>query len=140
MKRYLVAVDGSDPSRKAAQAAVELAEKTGAEVTLAFCVVPVMTSPDVMWVATAEIDQAQERAGMQILAETKASFSKSKTKIVTVLLRGHAAETIADVAKEQGFDLLVVGSRGHGAVKRLMLGSVATRLLHICEKPMLIVR
>ncbi len=53
---------------------------------------------------------------------------------------GHVAESIAGLAKEGRFDLVVMGSHGHGEVLNLVLGSVATRVLAHCEVPMLLVR
>ena len=53
---------------------------------------------------------------------------------------GPAAETISELADAEGYDLVVVGSTGKGAVKRMLLGSVADRLVHTCTKPVLVVR
>ncbi len=50
-----------------------------------------------------------------------------------------AAHAIADVAKEDGADLIVVGARGHTALAGLLLGSVTQRLLHIAPCPVLVV-
>lgn len=140
MSHYLVAVDGSEAAGKAAQMAVDLAAKTQAKVTFVYCVVPIVNTAEMVWVPSADFDRAQERAGEQILAEAQARFATTGVTLATRLLRGPAAETIADEAKRPGYDLLVVGSHGYGVVKRLLLGSVATRLLHVCEKPILVVR
>lgn len=53
---------------------------------------------------------------------------------------GHAAEEIASFAQNGKFDLLVMGSRGHGALATLVLGSVATKVLANCTVPVLLVR
>ena len=53
---------------------------------------------------------------------------------------GHAAESIAKLAEEGKFDLLVMGSHGHGELANLVLGSVATKVLAKCSKPVLLVR
>jgi nucleotide-binding universal stress UspA family protein len=53
---------------------------------------------------------------------------------------GHAGETIADVADRGRFDLLVMGSHGHGTLTNLVMGSVATKVLAKCKVPVLLVR
>lgn len=53
---------------------------------------------------------------------------------------GHAGETIAKIADSGKFDLLVMGSHGHGALGNLVMGSVATQVLAHCGVPVLLVR
>ena len=53
---------------------------------------------------------------------------------------GHAGETIANMADSGAFDLLVMGSHGHGTLVNLVMGSVATQVLAHCKVPVLLVR
>jgi nucleotide-binding universal stress UspA family protein len=53
---------------------------------------------------------------------------------------GHAAQFIAEHAEEGGFDLLVIGSHGHGALVNLALGSVVTQVIARCKTPTLVIR
>ena len=53
---------------------------------------------------------------------------------------GHAAEAIASLADKGKFDLLVMGSHGHGALGSMVMGSVVTKVLATCKTPLLIVR
>ena len=53
---------------------------------------------------------------------------------------GPAGELIARAASEGGFDLVLMGSHGHGALANLVLGSVATQVLARCQVPVLLVR
>lgn len=53
---------------------------------------------------------------------------------------GEPGDQIAELSREGGFDLLMMGSHGHGALARLLLGSVTSRVLTSCEVPVLIVR
>ncbi len=53
---------------------------------------------------------------------------------------GHAGETIAKFADAGKFDLVVMGSHGHGALSNLVMGSVATQTLAHCSVPVLLVR
>jgi len=53
---------------------------------------------------------------------------------------GHAGEVIASMADKGGFELIVMGSHGHGAIGSLVLGSVANRVLADCKTPVLLLR
>ena len=53
---------------------------------------------------------------------------------------GHAAEVIAKTADAGDFDLLVMGSHGHGTLGNLVMGSVATKVLSACKTPVLLIR
>ena len=67
-------------------------------------------------------------------------FSKQKITAEFVAKVGPAAETIAAVASKGKFDLLMMGSHGHGLLVNLVLGSVTTRVLARCQTPLLIIR
>lgn len=140
MKKILVGVDGSEASLKAAKWAVDLASATGAAVTYAYSIVPVVYPAEMMWVPTIEFERAQQEAAAKLLNQTREQTAQQGVNIENITLHGSAAEAMADEAKAKAYDLLVVGSRGHGAVKRILMGSVASRLVHICERPVLVVR
>jgi nucleotide-binding universal stress UspA family protein len=58
----------------------------------------------------------------------------------STILYGSPAESIAGEAAAADVGMVVVGSRGHGAVARMFLGSVSDRIVHISPKPVLVVR
>ncbi len=138
MKKILVAVDGSPPSIHAAKMALDLARSTGSTLTVAYAVPPVALPGEVPFTIVNEVAQADASRGGQVLAEVTRELGASGAQ--TLLLEGPAAERIAETAEAQEFDLVVVGSRGRNAVARLFIGSVADRLVHICKKPVLVVR
>lgn len=53
---------------------------------------------------------------------------------------GHAGDVIAGMAESGGYDLVMMGSHGHGALGKLVLGSVATKVMAQCKVPVLLVR
>ena len=70
----------------------------------------------------------------------RAFFEQQGIKAHFVHTVGHAAESIAKVAAEGCFDMIVMGSRGHGDLANLVLGSVATQVLARATIPVLLVR
>jgi nucleotide-binding universal stress UspA family protein len=67
-------------------------------------------------------------------------FTKQKLNATFVAKIGNAADNIAAVASKGKFDLLVMGSHGHGTLGNLVMGSVTTKVMAHCETPMLLVR
>ncbi len=67
-------------------------------------------------------------------------FAKQGIKAEFVGKVGAAAEVIATTATKGGFDLVLMGSHGHGTLSNLVLGSVATKVLAHCGTPVLLVR
>lgn len=140
MKRILVGVDGSEPSMKAAQLAAEIAIRFGARVTLAYVVPRLLLPPDAYGLTVADVEQEHRVFGEKLLAHALTRLGESGVQVDTVVLNGPPAEGLAESAQAIGVDLVVVGSRGRGAVARMLLGSVTDRLVHICPKPVLVVR
>lgn len=70
----------------------------------------------------------------------RAFFEQQGIKAKFVHTIGHAAESIAKLATEGRFDLIVMGSRGHGDLANLILGSVATKVLARSATPVLLIR
>jgi nucleotide-binding universal stress UspA family protein len=69
------------------------------------------------------------------------SFFKRHTLAATFVHRlGSAGPTIAKFADQQRFDLIILGTHGHGAVPGLVMGSVATKVVSLCRTPVLLVR
>lgn len=138
MKKILVAVDGSKPSLDAARLALTIAQGTKASLTVAFSVVPIMIPGEVPFTVVNDVMNAEVDRGKEVLASVVKELGGHG--VTSVEVEGPAAERIAQLAEEDGYDLVVVGSRGRNAVARLLLGSVADRLVHICKQPVLVVR
>ncbi len=141
MKRILAAVDGSEPSLRAAQMAADLAMRYQATLKLVHVIAPIMMPPEGYGVWTNEMDKVLQDTAKQVLAKTADQVKTPQLRLETEVIQGGGlAERISDTADADKADLVVVGSTGRGAVQRLLLGSVSGRLVHICKKPLLVVR
>lgn len=76
----------------------------------------------------------------KVFKPIKAFFGKSKLNAAFQHKVGPAADVIAEVARKGDFDLLIMGSHGHGTLGNLVMGSVATKVLAHCGTPALLVR
>ncbi len=125
---------------KATKTAAEIAKATGARMELLFVRAPYVLPAELGMSAAVELDRMEQRRGEDIL---KSAADAAKALGVDVAVRqtnGSPAERIIDAAQEADVDLVAVGSQGKNAITRALLGSVAHRVLHLCSKPVLIVR
>jgi nucleotide-binding universal stress UspA family protein len=136
MKRILVAVDGSEPSLRAARMAAEMAPKLG--LSLAFVYV-VPTAALNEWNAGGDEEEMREDRRQQALAMLAGVAKRIGAHPSLLCVRGHPAESIERLAREEEVELIVLGSRGRTLLGGMLVGSVVHRLVHICHKPTLIV-
>ena len=141
MKKFLVGVDGSPEAGAAVRKAAELAKAFGARLTLVYVAPPNPTYAADTWAAELKRADVIEHGYVPaLLLQAELECRPSGVVADTTSRTGRAAETMAEMAESGGFDLVVVGHRGRGAVQRALLGSVADRLVQICPRPVLVVR
>jgi nucleotide-binding universal stress UspA family protein len=142
MKKIVIATDGSPSGLEAVEFGLELAADQGAEpivvhVAPATEVLPVagfgMGAPVSVPHEPDEYDRASLDQAVEIAAE---HGLEAKAE----LLVGDAAHAIVEYADSVDADLIVIGSRGHGAIAGALLGSVSRRVLHEARRPVLVVR
>lgn len=138
MKKILAAVDGSLASIHAAKKALELATALRAELALVHVTPPTVLPGDMPVAPMVDLREAELARGAAILKDVLGTLERKDIKTQNLL--GPPAEVIADLAMDDGYDLVVVGNKGRGAVSRVLLGSVADRLVHICKRPVMVVR
>ncbi len=138
-KKVLVPTDGSEHAVRAANYAVELARlKPGSEFTLILVHQPyAQLDIEAPFVAYHE---ELERRGEEMMAKTAAVFEKAGIEVDRVFKWGDPGTEIAQFANNQGFDLIVMGTRGAGALTGLLLGSVARKVVHLAQCPVFLVK
>lgn len=143
-KHILLATDGSEASSRAVQLAMGLARAHGARLTALYVVDPYpylgIGEANPMGFQ-AYMSAALEHAGQAHAAVIAAADAEPK---VDVQLRRvedvAAAKGITESARELGADLIVMGSHGRSGLQRLMLGSVAAKVVAQAEVPVLVAR
>ena len=81
-----------------------------------------------------------DEEAQRVFAPLKPFFERNGLQADYVCRIGHAAEVIAETAVNGRHDLAVMGSHGHGAFSKLVMGSVSTKVLAHCSTPVLLVR
>lgn len=132
-KTIVLALDGSDGSRRAIPVAVELARRDGAKIVIAHVEQDVAGKGGGPIPATEDEIQAEVRGQAD---ELSAQGIETSVEMRNVMLGG-PAHAIEEIAEGADADLIVVGTRGQSPVAGLLLGSVTQRLLHIARRPVL---
>jgi nucleotide-binding universal stress UspA family protein len=140
MKTILVAVDGSEHALKGVRAAVELAKAMNLRVELVYVLRPVLLPPTVYAEAIQKVEEGNRLVASDALKAAAQVVKDMGATCETTLLHGAPAEAIADLADADHVWGVVIGAKGHNPVSRVLLGSVADRLVHVCRKPVLVVR
>ncbi|WP_290920782.1 universal stress protein [Halodesulfovibrio sp.] len=137
-QRILVPVDGSISSKNAAKYAAYLSVQTGAKVTILNVYGPIsqlLTGRGLKIIKDELSSHAEE-----ILQEYKAMMEECGATVDTIAKAGETGNTILNTADKINSDLIVMGSRGHSAIEGAIMGSVAIKVLHGANCPVLVTR
>ena len=143
--RIVVGVDGSDESAAALRWAVEEAKlrDAGVEAVHAWSYIPMTTAADsglvpMSWTDSTEMMDATHDAAARVAEQQVESVLGAGHGVAVRLVQGDASDALLESAK--GADLLVVGNRGRGALKEVLLGSTSGRVADHAPCPVVVVR
>ena len=136
-KTILLAVDGSEYSNKALTYAADMAETYRATLWLVH-VFP-HTSDLLGYDDFEKLYAKRKCAGQSILDAALEMLGESEFEIQAELREGPEAESILNFAKNSQADIIVMGTRGMGALKGLLLGSVSRKVIHYANCPVMVV-
>ena len=142
-RRILHPTDFSPASRRAFAKAVHLAKASHAELIITHVqvsVVPIVDDSYVSVRAYREMEAAARRESRKRLAVLVARAMRAGVRARTLLLEGVAADRIVRAAQSRRADVIVMGTHGRTGLTRLMLGSVAGRVVTRARCPVLTVR
>jgi nucleotide-binding universal stress UspA family protein len=139
MKKLLVAVDLSEPSKQVIETSLALARSLDASVELVHVREPFVYALAGQYGPTAEQEQALIRWIDRALGEAADRISHERIPCLTTSLFGSPAREIVAHAEKTGADMIVVGTHGRGGLTHAVLGSVAERIVQKARRPVLAV-
>jgi nucleotide-binding universal stress UspA family protein len=147
IKSILVAVDGSEQATKAAEVAADLAQSCGAKLIVLTVVKPVFGDERdelaelarMEHMERTEYEMLQERGRAIVKAAESSVCEKGLTDLESVVEVGDPAEVIIGMTETRRADFVVIGRRGHGALARLLLGSVSNKVVQLATVPCIVV-
>jgi nucleotide-binding universal stress UspA family protein len=142
-RRLLVAFDGSAHAERALDEAIELAQANRGSVT----VMTVAPEPSRLWAAglgygdPLDLDDLGDQVERQYQSMLDGALQTVPTDVpvAAILKRGAAAPALVDETRTGDHDLIVMGSRGRGELRSLLLGSVSNHVLQASPIPVLVV-
>lgn len=147
LRKAVIAIDGSPDSLAAARFFASLPLDRGMDVHLLAVVRPPslpVAAPEIptanLWTAFDDMIRERKAELAGVLANVENDFRGRVKSIERSVVIGHPAEEIWRAAGEANVDLVVVGARGLGPLKRLLLGSVSEAVLHHVPCPVLVVK
>ena len=140
MHRILVATDGSRAADEAVHFGLELAEEYGAKVYLVHVVPDLHILSANGFGLVGAVPRELTDADSECLVRAEALADEAGVWTKTNLLRGDVVNEIVALGDNLAVDLIVVGSRGHGALANALLGSVSRGVLAESRRPVAVVR
>jgi nucleotide-binding universal stress UspA family protein len=144
MMRVLLAYDGSAGASEAAALAASIAWPKDTVLRVMTVIEPILMPVSGPWdrgsALSPELDAMITASADETLLEAVERLGSSGRAADGSVLRGRAASTITDYARDFDADLVIVGSRGHGAISTLVLGSVSSEVVDHAPCPVLVAR
>lgn len=143
--RVLLATDGSPASEVALELVASVAWPRGTIIRLLMAIEPVDAVLSGAWAPAVAYDLDRQEveliaAADAVLAHAARGLATSGADIEQVVVRGRPATAIVDSAAELPADLIVLGSRGHGTISSMVLGSVSAEVADHAPCPVLVAR
>lgn len=138
-KKILIATDGSDGAKKARTAALDMAEKYGAEVHL----LSIITGLPKFASSVSEVKMIEEHERERLVAvhhSAEVDAARRGLELRSKILRGHEVNTIVEYIQKGGFDLLAFGHQGLSSKGKARLGSTARALAEEAPCSVMMVR
>jgi nucleotide-binding universal stress UspA family protein len=143
--RVLLAIDGSGPAELAMDLVAKVGWPAGSDILVAEAV---ETGADLFggpWPAVAMVQADRLEADIraeadQIVHQARERLARPGLTVEAHVLRGRPATAIVNLARDMRSDLVVVGSRGHGTIESMLLGSVSAEVVDHAPAPVLVAR
>jgi nucleotide-binding universal stress UspA family protein len=140
MKPIVLATDGSPSAEAATRKAIELAEAFDAPLVVA-TIWEISYEPVGLAFGSVipDLDTIGREKALEIAERSADEARSAGLEVETVIRRGIPAHEICEIARSRGAQLIVLGSHGWGAFRRMLFGSVSTAVLHNATQPVLVV-
>ncbi len=140
VKKILIPTDGSDYSIRAAEYGLSLAKMLGAEIIVVYVIDTVALDQIARATQREDVERELKQDGQCYVDYILRIAKEQDVKASSLLARGRPFEQIVHIAKGMGMDLIVMGTYGRRGTERILIGSVAERVIEYSTCPVLVVK
>ena len=138
--KVLIPVDGSPASLRALDFAIEMARPSAGASLVLLNVQTISASEATSAAMGSDWQDTASRASAGALEQAVKKCEDGSIRFSTLIKTGLVAEAIAQVARDEGINHIVTGTRGLGSIQGLLLGSVAMKVVHLAEVPITLIK
>jgi nucleotide-binding universal stress UspA family protein len=135
MSEIVVGYDGSECGKAALDEALDLSKALGDSVVVVFGYAP----PGIWGGEIVEHEDAIEEMGQRVTAEARGRAAAKGSEVEVEMVARRGPEALVEVAERRDARMIVVGSYGDPPLKGVIIGATPNKLLHITERPVLVV-
>lgn len=140
IKKILIPTDGSDYSIRAAEYGIKIAKMLGAQVMVVYVIDNVVLSQIAKVSEQETVERELKEDGQRYINYVLSLAQQAGVKAGSLLAKGRPFEQIVHLAKGLGMDLIVMGTYGRRGAERILIGSVAERVIEYASCPVLVVK
>ncbi len=140
VKKILIPTDGSDYSIRAAEYGISLAKMLQAEILVVYVIDTVVLDQIARITQREDAERELKQDGQRYANYILGLAEKENVKASSLLARGRPFEQIVHIAKSFGINLIVMGTYGRRGTERILIGSVAERVIEYSACPVLVVK
>jgi len=140
IKKILIPTDGSDYSMRAAQYGISIAKMVGAQVVVIFVVDEIVLDQISKITERETVERELKEDGKGYIEYVASLAEKERVASSTMIEKGRPFERIVHLAKDLNVDLIVMGTYGRRGAERILIGSVAQRVIEYATCPVLVIK
>jgi nucleotide-binding universal stress UspA family protein len=140
IKKILIPTDGSDYSTRAAEYGIGVAKMLGAEVVVIYVIDMVVLNQISKVTEREDVERELKQDGQRYINYVLSLAEEAGVKATSLLAKGRPFEQIVHLAKGLDVDLIVMGTYGRRGAERILIGSVAERVIEYSTCPVLVVK
>jgi len=140
VKNILIPIDGSDYSMRAAEYGISIAKMLDAQIMVVYIMDQIVLDQISKVTDREDVERDLKKDGQQYINYVLSVAQKEGVKAASLLVKGRPFEQIVHLAKGLSMDLIVMGTYGLRGAERILIGSVAEKVIEYSPCPVIVVK